>query len=581
MTLLWPNFLWLLLLAPALIVAGQVTAFARRKRRRESVPTSEHIRQGSASGGGVRFDRVLRGVIVPWRFWLAFALIVLALARPQWGRQEAAPDSQAPGEVFIALDLSRSMLAADAAPTRLERARALAMRLADEVPDRKLGLIVFARQAYVVAPASEDRAILKSFLPGIGPQHMLEQGSNFGAMLDTALAAFGSANQGRALVILTDGDAEPGQWRDRLGALQARGVRVIAMGIGSPGGAQILGPDKKPLIAPTGEPVFTRMNSGPLVELAQQTQGTYLDMARGRELPAVVRAASAQPLRGAPEQPADAGPGDKADQFIWFLIPALLLLAWSAAREFKAKPTLRRRTPVVISHAGLGAAAALVLMLAGPYVSRAQAPQPLLTDADLQGEEEPMKKMSRVVDQVLKHWRPTAADYWNVMEAGTRYGEIHRGHGHAIEEGLLRDGLAAIAIGRKLDPDYGDWAAAEAKLHRLLAKPPSVPPDPGPPDPANEPLGAQGQTPQGEDAKPNDGKEGPPDKEEPTEGDQGLQNVGGSEKDSYDAAEWRNAALVQPLDQLRKIKAEDNPADLFLLMQKPTPPNERRGTQTW
>jgi Ca-activated chloride channel family protein len=581
MIFLWPHLLWLLLLCPALIALGQVVAHLRRRTRRESAPTGEHIRQGSASGGGVRFDRVLRGAVVPWRFWLAFALVILAIARPQWGRQELPPDARAPGEVYVALDLSRSMLAADAAPNRLERARALAMRLADELPDRKLGLIAFARQAYVVAPASEDRAILKSFLPNLRPEHMLEQGSNFGAMLDTALAAFGSANQGRALVILTDGEAEPSVWRDRLTALQGRGVRVIAMGFGSTGGAQILGADGKPLVAPTGQPIFTRMNAAPLVELARQTQGTYLDMARGRELAAVVRAASAEPLRGAAERPADSGPADKADQFAWFLIPALLLLAWSAAREFKAKPTLRRRAPVVASHGGLGVAAALLLMLAGPYVSRAQAPEPLLTTADLQGEEEPTQKMTRVVGEILKRSRHGAADYWTVMEAATRYGEIHRGHGHGLEEGLLRDGLAAIAVGRKLDPNYGDWAAAEAKLHRLLQKPPSVPPDPGPPDPANEPIGAQGQTPQGEDAKPNDGQEPPPDKEEPTEGDQGLQHVGGSEKDSFSAAEWRNAALVQPLDQLRKLKAEDNPADLFLLMQKPTPPNEKRGTQTW
>ena len=147
----------------------------------------------------------------------------------------------------------------------------------------------------------------------------------------------------------------------------------------------------------------------------------------------------------------------------------------------------------------------------------------------------------------------------------------------------MRDGLAAVAQGRRLDRDLADWAAAEARLNHLLTPPPPVPmEDPGPADPANEPMGATGQQPvAGEDAGPGGDEPGEDGQQEPTAGEQGLQNVGGSTSDQFDPAEWSNPALVQPLDTLRRLRAADSPAELFLRRQAaqaaPRPP----GAQTW
>ncbi|MGQ3018776.1 hypothetical protein, partial [Phenylobacterium sp.] len=268
-----------------------------------------------------------------------------------------------------------------------------------------------------------------------------------------------------------------------------------------------------------------------------------------------------------------------ADQFVWFAAAALILLAWSAASEVPAHPRLRTPRAPALTRALLLAAFALTLAPAG--LSLAQGP--LLTEADLQGEEDPLLQMRGLAEELLGRRRLSAADYRRISEVAIRYGEVHRGHGHALEDGVMRDGLAAVALGRKLDPDLADWAAAEARLNHLLTPPPPVPmEDPGPADPANEPMGATGQQPvAGEDAGPGGDEPGEDGQQEPTAGEQGLQNVGGSTSDQFDPAEWSNPALVQPLDTLRRLRAADSPGELFLRRQAAQAAPRPAGAQTW
>jgi len=576
MSFLWPHMLWLAALVPILI--GLELWLDRRREGPDG--SGGKIRRGAVLGGRARFDPgAARPMARPWRFWLAVLLLVTALARPQWGQAPLAPDDQAPGEVVIALDLSRSMLATDVSPSRLSRARALATALADDLPERRIGLIGFAGAAHVLAPVSEDQAILRTYLPQIGPEHMPVPGSNLDALLETALNSFSDTPQGRALVILTDGEAEPGAWRERLAPLRSQGVRVIAVGFGTEAGATPPGPGGAPMRRPDGAAVVSRLNPGLLAELAAggAEGGQDLDLAGAADLSALVRTASAT----APEAAGtEAGRAQGlADQFVWFAAGALILLAWSAASEVPAHPRLRTPRAPALTRALLLAAFALTLAPAG--LSLAQGP--LLTEADLQGEEDPLLQMRGLAEELVGRQRLSAADYLRISEVAIRYGEVHRGHGHALEDGVMRDGLAAVVQGRRLDPDLADWAAAEARLNHLLTPPPPVPmEDPGPADPANEPMGATGEQPvAGEDAAPGGDEPGEDGQQEPTAGEQGLQNVGGSTSDQFDPAEWRNPALVQPLDTLRRLRAADSPAELFLRRQAaqsaPRPP----GAQTW
>lgn len=577
MSFLWPHLLWLGAFVPLLIGLEWLLA---RRRRDGRLGLGDKVRRGAVAGGRVRFDRrAARPLSRPWRFWLAVLLLVAALARPQWGQAPLAPDDSAPGEVVLALDLSQSMLAEDVSPSRLSRARALATAVADELPERRIGLIGYAGAAHVLAPVSEDQAILRTYLPGIGPEHMPTPGSNLDALLETALNSFSDTPQGRVLVILTDGEVEPGPWRQTLSGLRSAGVRVIAVGIGTEAGARLTGVGGAPIRGPDGAQVVSRLNPGLIAELAAggAEGGQALDLRDAAGLPALVRTASATAPDIAGTQTTRAQ--RLADQFVWFVAAAMVLLAWSAAREIPAQPRLQAtRTPVL-------AAALMVTTLAlafGPAgVTSAQGP--LLTEADLQGEEDPLLQMRSLAEELVGRRRLSAADYQRISEVAIRYGEIHRGHGHALEEGVMRDGLAAIELGRRLDPDHADWAAAEARLQHLLTPPPAVPmDDPGPADPANEPMGATGQQPIASEETGSGGEESGEDgRQEPTAGEQGLQNVGGSTSDQFDPAEWRNPALVQPLDTLRRLRAADSPGELFLRRQAAQTVTRPAGAQTW
>lgn len=577
MSFLWPHMLWLAALVPVLI---GLELWLGRRREGPDGGAGGKIRRGAVLGGRVRFDPgAARPMARPWRFWLAVLLLATALARPQWGQAPLAPDDQAPGEVVIALDLSRSMLATDVSPSRLSRARALATALADDLPDRRLGLIGYAGAAHALAPVSEDQAILRTYLPQIGPEHMPVAGSNLDALLETALSSFSDTPQGRVLVILTDGEAEPGAWRERLAPLRSQGVRVIAVGFGTEAGATPPGPGGAPMRRPDGAAVVSRLNPGLLAELAAggAEGGQALDLAGAADLSTLVRAASATAPDAAGTEAGRARA--LADQFVWFAAAALILLTWSAASEGPAHPRLR--TPRAPGLARALVLAALTLTLAPAGLSLAQGP--LLTETDLQGEEDPLLQMRNLAEELVARRRLRAEDYLRISEVAIRYGEIHRGHGHPLEEGVMRDGLAAVIAGRSLDPDHADWAAAEAKLKRLLTPPPPVPmEDPGPADPANEPMDATGQQPvAGEDARPGGGEPGEEDPQEPTAGEQGLQNVGGSKSDQFDPAEWRNPALVQPLDTLRRLRAADSPGELFLRRQAAQAAPRPEGAQTW
>ena len=583
MSFLWPQAFWLAL-APLLWAGASLVAAWRRGKRRSPATTAApdaapHIRRGLAAQGRVRFASAAeRAGRRPWRFWLAFLLAVTALARPQWGDLDAPPDAAVAGEVLIALDLSRSMLARDVAPSRLERARLVATELAAALPERKIGLIGFAGTAHLLAPVSEDRAVFDAFVSELRPEHLVQQGSDFGALFEVVLAGFSPQAPARVLVLLTDGEAAPGPWRERLEPLRAAGVRVVAVGVATPGGAAVPAEGGRALQTGEGAPVVSRLNQAVLGEIARATGGRTLGLAQRGALAAAVVAASARGFRTADASAATgAAPAQRADRFAEVLALALLLLASSAAGEWTARPRLRCRRATAAGVAQPALALLLLAVLLQPGASQAARTTPRL---DLHGQEpDPLKRVNEVVARLVAKPRLTAADYLQLVEAATRYGEIHRGHGHPLAEGVLRDGVAAVEQGRRLDPDLADWAAAKAKLERLLVPPPPIPEvDPGPVDPANEPLDAGSPPP-----PPGAESEGEPepDEEKPTAGEQGLRNVGGGKRDTYDEAEWRNPALVQPLAELERLRAVSSPAELFRLRQQAAPRAPRRSEQTW
>lgn len=570
MSFAWPHMLWLSLLAP-LALAIQ----AWRDRRAGPDVEGPRILRGEVLGGRVRLGRIGRR-----RAWLhagAVLLVAAALARPQ-GAPGSAPEAGLPaGPVVIALDLSRSMLAADAAPSRLERARALAQGLEAELADHPVGLLAFAGSTHVLAPPSEDRALMGAFLPALQPWHLVEAGTDFAAMLDGSLAAFGETPRpGRVLVVLSDGEAQPGAWRDRLGALDEAGVAVVAVGLGSPDGAPVVDVDGRPVRDAAGTPVVSRAQPAVLTSLAEATGGRYLEASRLDGPGALAEAVrTIQARAGEAASPVAMGPGaGRREWSALFLAAALIMLAVSLVREHPAEPRPPPRRGGRFAAATI-CLAALLPLLPPSALSQSRPPDP--------SEAEPLDRMVALVERLIAKPALDAGDYLAVAEVAIRYGEIHRGHGHALEDGVLRDGLEAVDAGRRLDPRRADWTALEARLRRLRVPPPPVPlDDPGPADPANEPLDGTGELKAPDEAGDAGGQKGTAgETQEPTAGEQGLQSVGGAQRDVFDPAEWRNTALVRPLAVLEALRREDSPADLFRLMQPPVPHGEPLAEQTW
>ena len=565
----WPQMLLLALVPFAVILAGIL-----RDRRADPAASHtgkpSHVRRAVVFAGQVRAS-ASHASRAPWRLWLACMFVVVALARPQWGEAPGRPAPQ--GEVIIALDLSRSMLADDVAPSRLEAARTLAARLVDALPNRRIGLIGFAGAAHVLAEPSDDLAALRIFLETVTPDHVLVQGTDFADVIDVARASFSPGATGRALVILSDGEADAETWAPQARELADDAIAVVAVGFGSLDGGVVPAADGAPFLDEAGRPIVTRFTPETLSALADETGGVYVGEARRGELAALVRVASASD--GIAE--GDGFGAGKADQFVWFLAAALALLAWSLAREWDAEPKLRRRSAAPVGPA-LAVLGALTPLAAATSQGVSFAP----IWWELYEEQDPLERVKELVAELIEKPEVDAADYLELARAAERYGEIHRGHAHPLSLGVLYDGLGAIERGQSLDPAIGDWGELADKLERLLEAPPPVrEEDPSEADPANERLDAKREI----EIAIDEGQPAPESDEGERTGDGGDDDIGGGRPDVFDRAEWRDASLVAPLYQLEQIRASATPAELFRVRQaaegEGVSAEEEPAGQTW
>ena len=218
MIFFWPHLLWLL--APIVAPGGGGRRPARQRRsRRAHWPKILRAWAGARQAAVGNGRHNTRGRLL---LWLGLAFGVVALARPQWGRIEEPVFDQS-REIVIALDLSRSMLAPDVRPSRLERARLLIQGLLDGLRGERVGLVVFAGTAFLQVPLSADYEVLNEFLPSLNPAFMPVGGTNYEAMLHAVLDAFSaSSTADRYLIVLSDGESQDDGWQGPASATCAR-----------------------------------------------------------------------------------------------------------------------------------------------------------------------------------------------------------------------------------------------------------------------------------------------------------------------------------------------------------------------
>lgn len=521
MSFAWPQVLWALALPLYWLL--------RPARRPAAAPAAHpHIAQAEAGALAVRPARGAGAGREP-RAWFAYALAlgVIALARPQWGRQEQ-PGMQRSREILIALDLSRSMLTPDVAPSRLERAKLLVQSLLDELGGERVGLMIFAGSAYLQAPLSSDYGIIRDFLPALGPDYLPDPGTDYGALLDAIPGAF-SATGGadRFVILLSDGGANDADWSNHIDALKRRGIRVIALGVGTAAGGFI--PDGKGglLKDDTGAVVQSQLDSRVLRQLAEQTSGVYRDASNWVDVAGLVRATVAAGRAG---NFAAAGTGEPIERYQWPLALGLLFACLSLWREFPVRPRAR------ILRWAAGPAAVLALIGARAADTAPEPPQELLAHV-----------VNRLATAPAS---PSAFDWADMAQDTVIWGRAFAEAGEAVPAGPVRDALAAVAAGRSEDRSAADWPRLEGDLNALLQPPPKPKPPPPSPNQQQRPAGAP----------PPAGEEPPP-----------SPDTGG------------DATLSGPLQQLDRVRQADSPAELFQLLarQNPQRPPPRATLTPW
>jgi tetratricopeptide (TPR) repeat protein len=207
---------------------------------------------------------------------LAFIAGVIALANPRKPRGTTMVNRSGI-DIMIALDVSRSMLAGDIRPNRLERAKQFIAKLIDKLPDDRIGIVVFAGRAYLQMPLTTDHSAAKMYLSSATTDVVPTQGTVIGDALKMSYAAFNTLEKKyKAVVLISDGEDHDETAIKITKAMAEEGVMVNAIGIGSPEGATIIDPVTNEIKTDAaGNPVITRLNEEELKNIATNGNGLY------------------------------------------------------------------------------------------------------------------------------------------------------------------------------------------------------------------------------------------------------------------------------------------------------------------
>lgn len=264
-----PIYLWLLLLIPLLAIVRLISLRSKRKKLKR-LGDPELLSQLSPDVSKVR---------PAVKFWLleaALALIVVMVARPQMGRQINS-DKREGIETIIAMDISNSMLAQDVTPSRLEKSKMMVEDLVDHFNQDKIGLIVFAGDAFVQLPITSDYISAKMFLQNIDPSLIQTQGTDIGQAIDLAMHSFTQdAKTGKAIIVITDGEDHEGGAEEMAEKAHDAGINVYILGIGDPKGAPIPIGNGQYMKNKSGNTVMTALNEDMCKKVAAAGKGVYI-----------------------------------------------------------------------------------------------------------------------------------------------------------------------------------------------------------------------------------------------------------------------------------------------------------------
>ncbi len=252
--------------------------------------------------------------------------LVGALMRPQArGEVEAQSVAAASADVLFVLDVSRSMLAEDASPNRLARAKAEIGELVTKLDEARVGLVVFAGRAVPVCPLTPDRSFFNTVLSTVDTRSAGRGGTKIGEALKVAVKAFPQGTGVKLLVLITDGDDQDKYSVDAAKLARDAGVRIVAIGLGSEQGSEITLTDPqtgaKTKLMHDGKPVISKLDGEALRKIALATEGVYV--------PAGTNAVDLRSILETHVMPIVHAQVDRyvpAEKFQWFVLVSLVLL---------------------------------------------------------------------------------------------------------------------------------------------------------------------------------------------------------------------------------------------------------------
>lgn len=265
-----PEYLWLLSVVVVLALIRFVTYFNQKKRLRKF--------------GDPELIRQLMPNVSRWRplvkfclLELALTLVILMVARPQQANG-ISQEKRSGIEVVIAMDISNSMRAKDVSPSRLDRAKMMVENLVENFINDKIGLIVFAGDAFVQLPITSDYVSAKMFLSTIDPSMIVNQGTDIAGAIQMATQSFTQQEHvGKAIIVITDGEDHEGGAVEAAKSAHEQGFNVYLLGIGSTNGSPVPDPDTgNYMIDNQGNTVMSRLNEQMCREIAQAGGGAYI-----------------------------------------------------------------------------------------------------------------------------------------------------------------------------------------------------------------------------------------------------------------------------------------------------------------
>ena len=264
-----PIYLWMLLIIPILVLVRFIVWQKRKRNLRKFGDPSllkEMMPDVSKYRPTIKFCLLLS----------AITILIFMIARPQVG-SKISHEKREGIEVLIALDISNSMLAQDVIPSRLEKSKLLIEDLVDHFTNDKVGLVVFAGDAFVQLPITNDYVSAKMFLQNINPSLITTQGTDLARAISLSQSCFTQREHiGRAIIVITDGEDHEGGALEAAREAYKKGINVFILGVGTSKGAPIPDGNGGYLKDNSGQTVLSALNEHMCQQVAKAGNGVYI-----------------------------------------------------------------------------------------------------------------------------------------------------------------------------------------------------------------------------------------------------------------------------------------------------------------